>query len=54
MNNTLRKRRTQRPMIKASMSAFEIEMLTSAGKKMVDEELEAIRSYARENTPKNN
>lgn len=43
MNNSVKRRRARVPMMAAIMSAYEIEMLTSAGKKMVEEELESIK-----------
>lgn len=46
MNNSAKRRRALGPMMVATMSAFEIEMLTSAGKKMVEEELETMRKEA--------
>ncbi|EDV2006316.1 TPA: hypothetical protein O8L21_004506 [Enterobacter cloacae] len=43
MNNTPKRKRALGTMIKASMSSYEIEMLVSAGKKMVDEEISALQ-----------
>lgn len=47
MNNIQRRKRAHIPMIKASLSSFEIELLTSAGKKMVEEELAELRKEAK-------
>lgn len=52
MSNTPKRKRILAPMIKATMSSYEIEMLVSAGKKMVEEELAALRKEDEADTAK--
>jgi hypothetical protein len=52
MNNTPKRKRALGPMIKASMSSYEIELLLMAGKKMVEEELAALQKEREANTDK--